>query len=675
MLPHPHHFASFAIGRLRSRWAQPGGRLWSGSITRVALLYLMFVSFSAAQDPEPAAPPAAPQDAGVVIDRFEFSYGLAHPDLPALDDLNGLVVRLTRDGEVFRTPNDAAAEDLRLGEIPAGSRFDAGALRAVAQEIVRWYNARDIYGVWVAFTDLESSASGVFDNRASGQQSAQLVIWASQISEVRTLARGKRIKPQASINHPKHRRVAERSPLRPGATPEEPGSLFRQEALNRYLYGLSLHPGRRVEASIASAGAPGKVVLDYLINEAKSWQVFSQANNFGTESTGEIRLRLGFQHNQLTNHDDIFNVDAISTPDLDTYGTFLSYRIPVIKPAHLLARVYGSYGDFLASDATLQNLRFAGKNWLGGIELTNHFTFRRNWQLVSVIGAQFNHYEIQSLISDIPLVSGDSDFLVPFLGTTLTLDGDGWSVSAGLRLEQTVGDFANVDTTTGIPALGRLGADPDWTSAKWQLGGAVYLDSLFRRDAAGPHLAHEVSLRLKGRVLLRGERLIPQEQEPMGGALSVRGYPESILSADEFLNGTFEYAWHLPRSLRPGDIGKFYRWPFKWRPTKSGQGPDWDLSLRAFFDYGRRDVTPIPPDPPDPNAPVTAPTPTPLVDQDLNMMGAGVGLTLIVKQNFSLRCDYATALTELRDDTRPADSRIVMEKGNKEFYIVTSFSW
>jgi len=625
-----------------------------------------------------ADPPAAsePPDSGVVIEGFEFTYGLAHPDLPPVGELKALTVRVTQDGAVFRMPAEGSAENIRLDTIPAGSRFDAGALRAIAQDIVRWYNARDIYGVWVAFTDLETSVGGVLDNRTPDQRAANLVIWASQIAEVRTLARGKRIKPQVSINHRKHRRIAAQSPLRPAASEGEPGSLFRQEPLNRFLYGMSLHPGRRVEASIASAGQPGKVVLDYLVNESKSWQVFSQANNFGTESTGEYRLRLGFQHNQLTNHDDIFNIDAIGTPDLKTYGTFLSYRIPVWRPAKIIARVYGSYGDFLASDATLQNLRFAGKNWLGGLELTNHLTLWRRWQLVTVLGAQYNHYEIQSLISDIPLVSGDSDFLVPFLGTTLSRDAGWWSASVGVRFEHTLDGYANLDTTTGIPALGRLGAEAEWTSAKWQLGASVYLDSLFRRDTLSHKLAHEASLRLRGRMLLRGERLIPQEQEPMGGALSIRGYPESVLSADEFITASFEYAWHLPRSFAPGDPGKFIRWPFRWRPTKSGQSPDWDLSLRAFFDYGRRDVTPIPPDAPDPSAPPsTEPIVTALVDQDLNLMGAGVGLTLLVRQNFSLRCDYGTSLTELRDDTRPTDQQVVLEKGNKQFYVVTSFSW
>ena len=153
----------------------------------------------------------------------------------------------------------------------------------------------------------------------------------------------------------------------------------------------------------------------------------------------------------------------------------------------------------------------------------------------------------------------------------------------------------------------------------------------------------------------------------MGGALSIRGYPESVISADEFMTGSFEYVWHFPRSLKPGDIGRFWRWPFNWRPGSSGQNPDWDLMMRLFYDYGYRAVTPIKSD--DPTAPVA------LADRNLSMSGFGAGFTLLVKQNFTLRADYGIALGELRDATRPEGQEVVMPKGNKQFHLVSSFSW
>lgn len=637
------------------------------------LLLCCLAVMAPAQDAAKPAPAAT--DTGVAVQRFEFSYGLEHPELPPLEELQSLTIRATRDGNVFRAPSANGAENLVLSGIPEGSRFDGAALRDIAQEIVRWYNARGLYGVWVAYRDLESSATGIIDNRAADDRTARLEIWASQIAEVRTLARGRRFKPQASVNNRKHRAIITHSPLHPGAGPDQPGSLFRQEVLNDYLHGLSLHPGRLVEASIASAGSPGKVVLDYLVNESKSWQIFSQVTNFGTEATGEWRGRLGFQHNQLTNHDDILNIDAISTPDFKTYGSFLSYRIPVFRPAKLLARIYGSYGDFLANDVSIDNLRFAGRNWLAGLEFTNRLSLPRDWQLVSALGANFAHYGIQSRIIETPLVTGSSNFLIPFFATTLSRETSWWTLSANLRYDQTVGDFANLNTTDGIPSLGRANADADWSSLRWNLNGSVYLEPLFRGDEQARYLANEVSFRVRGRYLLPGRsllektRLIPHEQEPLGGAFTVRGYPESVLSADEFVSGSIEYALHFSHLLKPGEPGKLFRRDFKWRPDKVRQNPDWDLVGRVFFDYAYRQVTPLPLEEGQTEDDLG------LVDRNVSLAGVGGGLELVVKQNFSLRCDVGMSLTELKDPTLEAEKQIVYPSGEIKYYLSSSFSW
>lgn len=611
---------------------------------------------------------------------------MEHPELPSLEQVGQVSVRLARDSNgVWRPLKDlAAGEVLTLNSIPEGSRFDGAALRQIAQDLVRWFNAQDLYGVWVAFSDLESNASGIVDRRPAADRAARVTVWASQVAEVRTLARGRRFSPEKSVNNRKHRGVVEHSPLQP-ASGDQPGSLFRQTVLNKYLQGLSEHPGRLVEASIASAGSPGKVVLDYLVNETKSWQVFSQVTNFGTEATGEWRGRVGFQSNQLTNHDDILNIDGITTPDLKTYGSFLSYRIPVVRPSLLLARVYGSYGDFLANDSSITTLRYVGRNWLAGMELTNRLALPRDWHLLSALGANFTHYGIQSQIitadNPVPLVTGSTDFLIPFLSVTVSRQAPWWALSGSLRYEQTVGDFANLDTTNGISALGRTNADSEWSSLRWSLGGSIYLEPLFKGgDNEVRFLANEVSFRIRGRLLKEGSnhaegvvgtRLIPHEQEPIGGAFSVRGYPESVLSADEFVVGSIEYAFHFPRVLKPGPAGKFIRenWGFHWRPGKVRQEPDWDLIGRLFYDYAYRQIAPLPLEDGQTEDELG------LVEKTLSIEGAGGGLELQIKQNLSIRCDVGLSLTQLRDDTREPGEQIVVPAGDVRYYFSASFSW
>ena len=403
-----------------------------------------------------SAPAAAP--AGVPVDRFEFRYGLLHPDLPAVDGLGDVTVSLIRSDGVWHAAGDQAREVqvLTLGRIPEGSRFSGDALVAVTQALVGWFNARGVFGVWAACTELESSGAGIADSRPAGDRTARIVVWASQVSELRSLARGTRFSPQESINNPKHRRILAGSPLQPGAKPGDVGSLFRKDMLEDYLHKLSMHPGRRVEASIASSGAPGEVVLDYLVTEAKSWQLFSQITNTGTETTGKWRGRLGFQDSQLTNHDDILNIDAISTPDRKTYGGFLSYRLPLFRPARLLMRVYGSYGDFIANDVTLVGLRFAGRNWLSGVEFSNRATLGHGWELMSTLGANYVHYNIESQISSFTLGQGSSNFLIPFFSPVIMRNAGWWSLSGALRLEHTRSAVMPIwtRTTASPPSVG-----------------------------------------------------------------------------------------------------------------------------------------------------------------------------------------------------------------------------
>lgn len=642
--------------------------LWVFWVVSVVLYVLVQAGVLQAQ--EEAPPPEGP--AGIQVQRFAFRYGLEHPDLPPVEALGDIAVRLAQTDGVWHSVQAPAGQDVRLGQLPESSRFAADALVAATQAIVGWLNARGIYGVWAACSDLESSGEAIVDLRAPESTSVEIVVWASQVAEVRTLARGGRFPVAESINHQKHRRIRAGSPLQPGASPGDIGSLFRKEPLEEYLHGLSMHPGRRVEASIASAGAPGKVVLDYLVAEARPWQVFSQISNTGTATTGEWRGRLGFQHGQLTNHDDILNVDAVTTTDFDTNGAFVSYRFPLLRPDRLLLRVFGSYGDFAANDVTLFDLRFSGKNWLAGTELSNRTRLGRGWELASTLGASFTHYSIASRIGGATLGHGESDFLVPYVGPVILRDAGWWSLSGGVRVEHTIDGIANEDRDGGVPALGRSGVDASWTSLRWHLNGAVFLDPLFQGGMSKTdHLANELSLRVRGRSLLRGRRLIPQEEEPMGGAFTVRGYPASVLSADEFVTASLEYAFHVPYVRKPGEAGRLFGRPFRWRPPQRRQPPDWDLVLRAFADYGYRAVSPAE----EQNGSAASDGVTPLIDENVSLAGAGVGIELAVRPICSIRCDVGMALKELRDRSREVGKQTLVASGDVQAHVVATFAW
>ncbi|MBL9203816.1 MAG: ShlB/FhaC/HecB family hemolysin secretion/activation protein [Opitutaceae bacterium] len=609
--------------------------------------------------------PAARAVESLPVDGFTFRYGLTHPRLPALESLNAVVVPLGQYEGVLTVRPGSEGKGLTIGAIPSGARFDAAGLRFVAEQLVNHYNRLGFYGVWVAYEGIDLTTRGLVDRRSPDNRTLSVVIWASQVAEARTLARGRRF-PAAEANaNPKHRWILERSPLRPPPTPGAPGDLFERDRLEGYLRALSADSNRRVEASIASAGSPGLIVLDYLVTEAKSWQVFSQLSNTGTQATSIWRARVGFQHNQLTNHDDVFNLDVLSTPDFGNRAAFMSYRRPLIRPGTLTARVYGSFGDFAADGRAFENLRFVGDNWLAGAEVTYRRDLSKSWELSTALGANYSRYSVATTVGSTAITEGESPFLVPFLSLGATRDQETGSLSLGFRLEHSLNGFANMESGRGFDSLGRIGATAEWTSLRWQVGYQTFLERWLHREAGWESQLHELNLRARGRILFGGGRLIPQEQDLVGGAFSVRGYPESAVSADEMMLFTAEYGFHFPRSLTPGPAGRLFGQPMHWRPAQVLRNPDWDLIGRGFVDYARREVTPE-----EGAAPPAPGKALPLAERNADLLGAGVGVEFVLKQMLSIRCDLGMVLQALEDE-----DRVVAKTGDVRAHVVASFSW
>lgn len=628
---------------------------------------------AAAQTPDtsPDSPPPS-----VVVGALDVRYGLEHPGLPPVETLLAASARLQQvAGGVWAA---GGPTDVAVGSLPTGAQVDASAVSEIAQALVRHLNAQGIFGVWVAPEGVEIRGGALVDLRPVGERALRFAVWASQVAEVRTLARGSRFAPEESINNPKHAWILENSPLAAGGAGE--GDLFLRQPLERYLRGLSYHPGRRVEASIASSGEPGKVVLDYLVLETRAWQVYAQVSNTGTESSGEWRTRVGFQHNQLTSNDDILNVDLVSTFEFDTYAGFVSYQIPLVRPDTLRARVYVSAGDFASSSGEFQDLRFTGDNYLVGGELLYRTPIWANWTFNANAGVTFTNYSVASGLPTVTLSEGSSDFLTPFLGVGIGRDDGWWHTSFGLRLEHAVDGVANEDPIRGINALGRIDADASWTALRWSAAAGVYLDELFA-DGAPSNLAHEVSLRMRGRFLLDGSRVISQEQDLLGGAFTVRGYPESVVGADESFVASLEYAFHLPRTLAVGDRSTLFGRPMAWRPPAAQRRPDWDLIFRTFADYGYRWVG----DPPSLVGGVE--TERALADTDLDLFGAGAGIELQILQNLSIRCDVGIALNDIQEESSTDTSvpgavgssvpevPALAQSGDVRAHVIVSISW
>ncbi|MGH9885922.1 MAG: hypothetical protein ACREBE_10360, partial [bacterium] len=143
-------------------------------------------------------------------------------------------------------------------------------------------------------------------------------------------------------------------------------------------------------------------------------------------------------------------------------------------------------------------------------------------------------------------------------------------------------------------------------------------------------LSQEIAWRFGGQYSL-GTRLIPQAEGVLGGPGTVRGYPQSIVAGDSLAMGSVEYRFHVPLSLVALEpwhlplVGEF-----RPGPDSNHRLPDWDFVIAPFFDYGR-----------------TWNDKAVAGEEDATLASLGIGLEVVLRQNFSVRFDYGFALSDV----------------------------
>jgi hemolysin activation/secretion protein len=638
------------------------GQVFTGLRASFAIAGLLFV-YALFASPVVAAP--------IRADRFILTYGKTNPKLPALDSFAKLTVKLELRHGVFYAPPAGKGEAKNVESIAVGQdfpqgEFDPAALVAIFQSIVKSINARGIYGVYVVPNREEIDPQTQEDFRPANQRSLTLVIWASEIGEVRTVAKGTRIPADKGVDNRKHRRILNHSPLKAAAA-GQPGSLLYKDWLEDYLERLNRQPGRRVESAISSTSDPGEVILDYLVNEKRAWFTYAQVSNTGTSATSLWRERIGFTDTQLTNHDDVLSFDYITSSFSAGNAAFLSYDFPIVFPDKLRVRALLSYGNFTARDVGVALEEFTGSSWTAGLEAT--YSPFRFWGFAfdTTLGAAWQEVEVNNRTIGL---EGKAPLFTPYLNMKLDRLTETAATSFQVGVETNLASVAGT-TPEDIFPLGRLQTDVNYVMLKFEFSQSMYLEPLFFRHDydAGQNWrrstrAHEVSLTVRGQEILDDKRVIPQKQLAIGGLYSVRGYPESVSGGDNVAYLSAEYRYHIPRSFRPyadGDTRRkarpetppsYFGQPFYWRPGQVYGLPDWDLIFRTFFDAGYTNIV--------------RPRPE---ESDRKLMSSGFGFEFQAASRLTLRADWGLVLHRVK--TGNAD----VPFGSSRVHFSASFMW
>jgi hemolysin activation/secretion protein len=456
------------------------------------------------------------------------------------------------------------------------------------------------------------------------------------VTELRTLASGERVKeggvisPENRVDHPLHQPIRDRSPIQPSRQGDAVHrDLLRKDVLDEYLFFLSRHPGRRVDASVAAAEEPGGVALDYQLTENPPFIPYAQISNTGTPATDRLRERFGFVHSQLTNNDDILAFDYVTAWFDEANAVIVGYEAP-FKNDRFRWRVHGNWQEFDASEVGFFGDEFDGESWALGGEVIWNFFQKRELFLDLVAGVRYEDIEVDNQGF---AIQGEAAFVIPLVAVRLDRTTEWYSTQASLGLEYwlTSADEAELE------ALGRTDPDADTPVLQGSLTHAMYLEPLVNRagweDPTTPEdstLAHEVVGSIRGQYAFE-KRLIPQAEQVVGGLYTVRGYPESIVAGDSIVIGTLEYRYHLPRAfgIEP-EPRRLFGQPFRVAPQYVYGRPDWDLILKAFLDVGR-----------------TYQSDRLSFESDDTLIGMGIGVELVLRRNINVRLDWGFALEDL----------------------------
>lgn len=604
----------------------------------------VFAQAVTAQPQAAVAVPSALDGPAYRVTSFEPNFETAFDGAPTTDELKQIQVELGKTEKGWVAPRDESGAvrpgvelvTVTLAGWSEPQMLHASAIKQVTASIVRFMNQRGVYGVLVFPDDkdiqLVRDGTGR-DLRPAGQAALRLVVRCAPVKQVRTVATA--AEGGSKINSDGHSRIAANSPVKQDG-------VLRADLLDDYILRLNRHPGRRVDVAIAAAEQGA--TLDYLVSEAKPWTAYAQVTNTGTRQTDEWRERFGFIHNQLTNNDDILSLNYTTT-GFDTSHSFIgSYEAPLGDSDRLRWRILGNWGQFTASEVGFANERFEGEEWSAGGDLVYNLYQHRELFVDLIGGVRWRNIEVTN-----ELLPGtvNTDFFLPRIGVGLERTTQTATTLASINYETNISEIADTarvasSANESIQTLGRENPDRNYDVLSWDFSQTFFLEPLLnpqawsQLDPTDPskssewaQLAHEIALSFRGQYSF-GQRLIPQAMDAAGGFYSVRGYPESIVVGDAMLIGSAEYRFHFPNSLFPGSPDKLFGHDFAWRPSRFYGRADWDLIFRAFVDVAQAYVE-------DPKS----------YESDQTLVGTGVGLELVIKQNFSARADWGVALKEV----------------------------
>lgn len=334
-----------------------------------------------------------------------------------------------------------------------------------------------------------------------------------------------------------------------------PGETPRISHIDAQLRMANENPARQLQLLLQPGQKAGEAEARIAVEEQPVQRFSVGLDNTGNSRTGDYRASLGWQHADLSGHDDVLSAQLQTSPTEPKLVKVFSagYRLPLYRQ-RMAIDVFAGYSDVEggATQTIAGDLNFNGRGRVLGTRagwyLPRWGEFDQRVALGLDHRAYLNRCTIAGLGSSVCGPAGESVTVHP-LSLEYSAQAGG-QTALGLSVSLN-GNLQLGGQNTGAASFEavRPGAKPGYLAMRFGLNGSTTV-------------AEDWSVRGRITGQLARDGLVPGEQFGIGGASSVRGYEERELVGD---NGAFA-------SLELGS------------PSLLGQPAAARLSLLAFAD-------------------------------------------------------------------------------------------
>ncbi|MCZ4314887.1 hypothetical protein O4H66_15890 [Comamonadaceae bacterium G21597-S1] len=360
------------------------------------------------------------------------------------------------------------------------------------------------------------------------------------------------------------------------------GSSPNTNALARDLALANENPSKRVNVTFRQGQLDDTVDASIDVKDSRTVSAFVLLNNTGTAQTGNGRLTLGASHANLFDKDHQATFTYTTSPTepgrVHQWGGY--YRAPLYDHGAMVSGYYTT--SSVSSGVVANTINVTGRGDFAGIAVSYYLAPKGDYRSYLTLGLDDKHFRNDKITT-----LGGAALFPNYRTRPLTLSYTGrfqkqWG-QWGYNLEYAHNLSSGGGNDNAAYGANRAGATTSWNALRYGF------------DVAFPLPAQWLFMaRLRGQD--SGDALVPGEQFGIGGALSLRGLPERVLSGDSGHWGNLEF-WTpaLAENLRMlvfYDFGRIRRHNDATLPSASvssfGLGVRWSMGkqLSASLDLG-----------------------------------------------------------------------------------------